>query len=338
MSKICSVKVADARPSRCGVAGLRRREFLGIAAGLLSRQASPDPSSIPIIDTHIHLFDPTRPQGVPWPPKDDPILYKPALPARYTRITQSLGVVGAIEIEASPWIEDNQWVLDVAAKNPIIVGTVGDLEPGKPEFRRQLERFHKNRLFRGIRYGNLWNRDLGKRVTEAAFISDLKTLAQANLVLDTANPDPALIEAVVRLTDKVPDLRVVIDHLPHLEVPHDTAARNRYEKNLRLLGARPQVYVKVSEVLQRVNGKVSLDLNSYRAVLDQLWDVFGEDRLLYGSDWPNSDPWGTYAQVLSIVQSYFSEKGRTAAEKYFWRNSISAYHWIRRDKSQPVAT
>ena len=207
-------------------------------ATLLTTTAEAGTSTIPIIDTHFHLFDPTRPQGVPWPSKDDRVLYKPALPDRYRRITQPLGIVGAIEIEASPWLEDNQWVLDLAAKNPFIVGTVGDLEPGRPEFRSQFERFHKNPLFRGIRYGNLWNRDLGKQLSEPAFISDLKILAEADLEMDTANPDPALIDAVVRLTDRVPNLRIVIDHLPHLEVPSDRVARRRYEENLHRLPSR----------------------------------------------------------------------------------------------------
>src|SRR5215469_18930175 len=87
---------------------------------------------VPIIDTHIHLFDPTRPQGVPWPDKDDAALYKPALPDRYRKLTGELNVVGAIEVECSPWLEDNQWVLDVAATDRIIVGMIGDLEPDKP--------------------------------------------------------------------------------------------------------------------------------------------------------------------------------------------------------------
>src|ERR1035441_1916565 len=84
---------------------------------------------IPIVDTHIHLFDTARPQGVPWPDEKDAVLYKPALPGRYRKVTQGLGIVGAIEIECSPWLEDNQWVLDVAAKDSIIVGVIGDLEP-----------------------------------------------------------------------------------------------------------------------------------------------------------------------------------------------------------------
>jgi L-fuconolactonase len=283
--------------------------------------------SIPIIDTHIHLFDTARPQGVPWPDKKDAVLYKPALPARYRKVTEGLGIVGAIEIECSPWREDNQWVLDVAARDSIIVGTIGDLEPGHTHFRDELTRLQRNPLFRGIRYGNLWGRDLGAELAKPEFISGLKALADAGLVLDTANPTPALVADVARVSDRVPNLRIVMDHLPGL----DPATAN-----LRDLAKRPQVYVKVSGVLRRVNGRVPLDLNFYRARLDEIWDVFGADRLLYGSDWPNSDQWGTYLQVLQIAREYFHAKGAAAAEKYFWKNSIEAYRWVKRDAHQPA--
>src|ERR1700723_1559585 len=114
---------------------MNRREFLGTAAaGVLSAaQTSP----FPIIDTHIHLFDPTRPQGVAWPSKDDKVLYRPSLPDRYRKIAEPLGIAGAIAVECSPLFEDNQWVLDAAARNSIMVGMVGNLEPGKAEFGTQ---------------------------------------------------------------------------------------------------------------------------------------------------------------------------------------------------------
>ncbi|HEX5483834.1 MAG TPA: amidohydrolase family protein, partial [Terriglobia bacterium] len=158
---------------------MNRRTFLGFAASAAALAASAKEPPMPIIDTHIHLFDPRRPQGVPWPPKNDAVLYRPALPARYRRVTDGLGVVGAIEVECSPWRADNQWVLDVAAKDTIVVGTVGDLEPGKPDFRKYLERFHRNPLFRGIRCGNLWGRNLGEQLSNRTFISGLKALADA---------------------------------------------------------------------------------------------------------------------------------------------------------------
>jgi len=306
-----------------------------MAAGLGLAQEPARGASIPIVDTHIHLFDPARPQGVPWPDKKDARLYLAALPARYRKVTQGLGIVGAIEIECSPWLEDNQWVLDVAAKDSIIVGTVGNLQPGQPQFRQDFARFQRNSLFRGIRYGNLWGRDLGAELAKPEFIAGLRSLAEAGLVLDTANPSAALMADVVRLTDRVPHLRVVIDHLPRLEPPADAAARGACQASLRELGERPQIYVKVSGVLRRVEGRIPLDLNFYRDGLDEIWDVFGEDRLIYGSDWPNSDQWGTCPQGLKIVQEYFHAKGLAAAEKYFWKNSIAAYHWIKRNANQP---
>lgn len=294
-----------------------RRTFLGAAA----IGAAAAPPAIPILDTHIHLFDPTRPQGVPWPPKDNAVLYRPALPERYRRIAGPLGIRGAIEIECSPWLEDNQWVLDVAARNSLIIGTVGDLEPGKPEFGRQLERFRRNPLFLGIRYGNLWGRDLGAEMNKAEFVAGLKLLADAGLVLDTANPDPALVDAALRVTDRVPNLRVVMDHLPQMT----------QTSNVAELAQRPQVYVKVSQVLRRVDGRVPEDLAFYRAHLDGIFALFGEDRLLYGSDWPNSDQWAPYPVVLRLVREYFSAKGAVVAEKYFWRNSRAAYRWVPRN-------
>jgi L-fuconolactonase len=313
---------------------VQRRTFLATTAAAVTAGAAP---AIPIIDTHIHLFDPARPQGIPWPPKENAALYQPALPPRYRKIAVPLGIKGAIEIECSPWLDDNQWVLDVARHDTIMVGTVGDLEPGKPEFRSQLDRFHRNPLFLGIRYGNLWGRDIGKELPKAEFVAGLKALADAGLELDTANPTPALIADMLRVTDRVPTLRIVIDHLPRLEPPAEAAARRAYEGDLRELGKRPQVYVKVSGVLRRIGGKVPDDLNVYRATLDQLWEIFGADRLIYGSDWPNSDQWAPYDRELKVVREYFLGKGPEAAEKYFWKNSVAAYRWRKREAAQPGA-
>lgn len=314
---------------------MNRRTFLSLSASMVALEAMAKGAPVPIIDTHIHLFDTQRPQGVPWPEKDDKILYKPALPERFRQVSKGLGVVGAVEVECSPWLEDNQWVLDTIANDSIIVGTVGDLAPGKPDFRKHLERFHKNPLFLGIRCGNLWGRNLAEDVLKPDFIADLKVLAEAGLVLDTANQDPALIAATVRLTDKVPNLRVVIDHLPHMDIPEEPAARKKVQADLRELAQRPQVFLKVSEVLRRDGGQVRYDLGFYRAKLDEFWGTFGEDKLMYGSDWPNSDPWGSYTQVLNLAREYVEGKRETVQEKFFWKNSARAYRWVKRAADQP---
>src|ERR1017187_4084155 len=230
---------------------MNRRTFLGFPASSEAHDKVASGGSVSIIDTHIHLFDPTRPQGVPWPEKDnkdDEVLYRPALPDRYRQITQGLGIVGVVEVECSPWLEDNQWVLDIADKDPMILGTVGDLEPGKPDFRKHLDRFHRNPLFRGIRCGNLWGRNLAKDISSGEYISDIKALADAGLGLDTADQATEMLSAVVRLTDKIPNLRVVLDHLPQTDPPKEPAARKERETYLRELAARPNIFVKLSEI------------------------------------------------------------------------------------------
>ena len=295
-----------------------------------------DSGPIPVIDAHIHLFDTLRPGGVPWPEKTDTVIYKPTLPERYVEMTAALGVVGAIAIEASPLASDNQWLLNVAANHPVIVGVVGDLIPGKPTYLDDLERLHGNSIFLGFRYGNLWNRDLAADIEGPDFIDGLKALASAGLVLETANPDPRLIDAIVGVAERVPDLRIVIDHLPHAPVPTEPEARDHYWANLKLLAGSPRVFVKLSEIPQRTNGKLMTDPHFYQASLDAIWDVFGEDHILFGSDWPNSDHVASYAQTFAIVRGYMAKKSPAAREKYFWKNSIAAYKWAQRSPNQPA--
>jgi len=331
---------------------LSRREFLKaslarasfpavLGSTFTATAASMRPTAvdeIPVIDAHIHLFDPSRPQGIPWPARTQTALYRPALPPRYRRLVTPLGVRGAIAVECSNWPEDNQWVLDVAETDPIMVGTIGNLEPGKPEFPERLAQLHRNPLFRGIRYGNLWGRDLGAALTGPAFVAHLKLLAEMDLVLDTANPTVRLLADVVRMTDLVPRLRVVIDHLPGMPLPVETEAKASLASSLKEIGERPQIYVKLSQVLRSVNGPASREIDAHRDRLDRIADVFGPDRVIFGSDWPNSDSDATYEEVLAIVRAYFQSKSLESAEKYFWRNSVAAYRWIPRDPGQPKSS
>jgi hypothetical protein len=110
---------------------MHRRALLKSAAALaLSTVAEPlmraGETAVPVIDSHIHLFDPTRPGGIPWPEKTDTVLYQPALPARYERLAQPHHVVGARR-GCSPWMVDNFWLQDVVEQNPIMLGFIGDL-------------------------------------------------------------------------------------------------------------------------------------------------------------------------------------------------------------------
>jgi predicted TIM-barrel fold metal-dependent hydrolase len=307
------------------------------ARGALEAQEQPDKPGFPIIDTHIHIFDKTRPGAAPGYPRIPPGGGEPpqgmvALPNRYKAIVSSFGVVGAIIVEASPHVEDNYWLLDVAADHPIIVGLVGRLDPGAAAFPAHLEKLAKNRLFLGIRQGQL---HLG--LEDPSYVANLKRLSDADCSLDFDAPRQGMNgpEVLVKALDRVPSLRVVIDHLPDVRFP-DEAARATYVKYLGELGTRPNVSIKLSEVVRKYEGRVSVDLWNYRPWLDELWEMFGEDRVMFGSDWPQSEQleFNSYPNVFKVAQAFVFSKNPAAIEKVFWKNSLKSYRWVQREPSQ----
>ena len=269
------------------------------------------------IDTHTHFYDPSRPQGVPWPPKTDSLLYRTTLPADFLKVVSELNVAGTVVVEASPWLEDNQWILDLASENPVIRGFVGNLDVQDPAFAQNLSRFKKNPLFRGIRLGTT---PLGAVLSSQKGIESLRRLTEAGLSLDVVGDAP-LAPQVALLAARIPELRIVIDHLPFETDPGESLTR---------LGNHPNVYAKVSNVPRRAGGVVREDLDYYRPALDRLWTIFGPDRLIYGSNWPVSNKVAPYPVAWKLVNEYFRQRGAAAAGKYFGMNAKTAYRWLER--------
>jgi len=324
------------------MAPLTRRGFVGslpllpfAARAAVSAQAGPEKLPFPVIDTHIHIFDKTRPEGAPYPrdmPGGEPPQGMIALPNRYKAIAAPFGIVGAVIVEASPRVEDNYWLLDVSASHPVIVGLVGRIDPADASFVMHLEKLVKNRLFFGIRQGQL---HLG--LDNPSYIANLKRLADADCSLDVDTPRQGMTatEVLVKVLDKVPSLRLVMDHLPDVRFP-DEAAKAQYVRHLRELGRRPAVFIKLSEVVRRYEGRVSTDLHNWRDNGSELWEIFGEDRIMFGSDWPQSEglEFNSYPNVFNVARAYVSSKGPAAMEKVFWRNSRKAYRWVQREPAQ----
>ena len=300
------------------------RRTLVAAAVPLAAAPAPD-SSIPIIDSHFHLYDQTRPQGAPYPFQPN---QPPFLPKDFRASAIPLGVAGGIKVEASPWVEDNLWVLMMIESEPMIVGMVGNLDPVKPEFREYLDRYRKNKLFLGIRYGNVWKEhDIVSAIHKPEFIDNMKAFAGTGLTLEVANPRLDLVEASLRLKEKVPGLRMVLGHLQALALPTEAAALKAYESNLREL-KQSGAFVKVSGLHRSRAAAPGTPFNpaEYKPVMDFIYDIFGEDLLVYS---------GRNKAALDILMAYFQGKGRPAAEKYFWKNSTLAFKWVKRDPKQP---
>lgn len=280
-----------------------------------------------IIDAHVHFYDPGRPQGVPWPAPVDRRLYRSRLPADYRSSAPAEGVDGVIVIEASPWLDDNQWILDLAVENPLIVGVIGNLPVGTPEFAIGLKRFAANPLFRGIR---IRAATLAAGLSERDFLSDLQRLADHALSLDLYGP-PDLLYEVVRLAAFVPRLPIVIDHVANVEAAGGVL-RDEWLAAMNRAGSFEQVFCKISGLVEKTgrHGSTAQTIErAYSPLLDAAWDAFGADRMIYGSNWPVSGQFATLDAVQRIVADYFADRGPEAEAKIFAENAKVAYRLSR---------
>ena len=278
-----------------------------------------------IIDTHTHFYDPARPQGVPWPGADEDLLYRTVLPEHHHELAVPEGVTGTVVVEASAWLEDKQWVLDLAAADSWIVGLVGHVDPDRDGFAADIDRFAANPLFRGIRVGG----GSFEEIESGSFLADMELLPARDLELDVLmNTDN--FEGLCSLAERMPDLRIVINHLA--SVPIDgNAPDSRWAECMQWAGALSQVFMKVSGLVELAAVKPApTELAYYEPTLDLLWETFGEDRLIYGSNWPVSDVGGDYGTVIGLVRRYFESKGERAAAKYWSENARAAYKWVDR--------
>jgi predicted TIM-barrel fold metal-dependent hydrolase len=310
-----------------------RRQLLQSAAALTalsfaSVSLAEPAKDIAIVDTHTHFYDPSRKEGVPWPGKGDAVLYRPVLPTEFEKLTKPLGVTGTVVVEASPWVEDNQWLLALGKENKNILGVIGNLKPGSEGFESNLKRFAKDDLYRGIRI-NVG--DVKKGLSEPQFVKDLQLFSNLSLTLDV-NGGPDTPAAVADLAKKLPALQICINHCGNLKIDGQAPPAD-WLAGMQAAAEHKHVFCKVSALVEgtgKREGDAPRDVAFYKPVLDALWKIWGEDRLIYGSNWPVSVRSASYETVLGIVRDYFTDKPRGVQEKFFAGNAQTAYRWKQR--------
>ncbi len=295
---------------------------------LLLTACSTKPTNIPktkhFIDTHIHIYDPTLPPGVTWPPKSDKILYKPHLPAEFKSVTRESGLTGVVIVEASSRLETNAWLLNLTKNDNFFIAVVGNIDPYRPDFEQQLLKLKADKRFVGLRARNPKPIDY----TNPTVLKNLRTLARHNMSLDFLANGQNLkgIQNADALARAIPNLKIVYDHVLGYNIDGNPPPQTWIDA-VNKLAQNKNVYCKVSGLYQRSTTKPApTDIKYYKSVLDILYNKFTYKRLIYGSNWPVTKRSNNYTSFVNLVNQYFSKKGRSAAEHYYWKNAAHVYN------------
>ena len=249
-----------------------------------------------MIDAHVHFYDPGRPEGIPHPKPETPLLYRRMLPGDFRRELGASGMTAVVMIECSPWVEDNQWALELAGAEPLIGAVVGHLRPDTPEFPGLLRRFQRNPLFRGVRVRP-------GVVSHAAARTALGRLTEFGLTLDVLAGEQEF-DDIIKLAREFPQLPIVLNHLG-LVSPGPPDNFPRWAAGLRRLAENPAVFCKVSAVTETASTWTGVPAPAeYAPLLDVAEATFGPGRLIFGSNWPPCLRAANFSATVEAVRNH----------------------------------
>ena len=247
------------------------------------------------LDTHQHFWNLDKVE-YPWLLPDFGPIYATFEAPDLEPLLQAANMEKTVIVQAANSYEDTDYMLATAAHFDWVAGVVGWVPLLDPaETARKLdEDYGKNPYFKGMRH-LIHDEPDPDWVVQDVVIESLKLLAARNLTFDVVAVYPNHIKHVPTLSAQVPDLKMVIDHLA--KPPTDTAAWQTWHEQMVAAAENPNVYAKVSGL-----NTATADFDNWTYVdikpsIDAALEIFGPDRLMFGSDWPVAILAGTYQKV-----------------------------------------
>ena len=163
-----------------------------------------------IFDSHVHLFDPEQPGGIVWP-ADDSSLYRPTMPSDLVAASKPLDVTECIAVETSRRPIDDQWLLKLADKTPMISGVVLNLQPDLPGFETRLDAALESDKFVGIRLRPIERYDL----SAATLLSSFSLLEKSGKTVEFGAKTNEQKSALADLAERHSGTSWILDHFGH---------------------------------------------------------------------------------------------------------------------------
>jgi L-fuconolactonase len=280
-----------------------------------------------IVDAHQHfwLYGTYQTSWMEVPPyADDPVftpIRRSFQPHDLWPEMEAVGVRATITVEAADGVEENEALLTHAHAHAWIVGVVGWIPLERPEeAARILEALGREPKFVGVRHLVNVEPDPDWIVRENV-IEGLQVLASQGLVFDYVGILPRHLEHVPSLAERIPDLRIVIDHIG--KPPIASREFEPWGMLLRRAAQAPNVYAKLSGLdAGEADRWSAAELVPY---VDYALELFGPERLMFGSDWPVAIVRGGYAKVWQETQTALAGLSQDERDQILGETAIRVY-------------
>ncbi len=274
---------------------------------------------MPKIDSHQHfwIFDAVRDS---WIDDSMPAIKRDFSPVDLLPVLQQYGIDGCVAVQASQTDDETHFLLEHAAENPFIKGVVGWVDLKADDLEAKLQAYQQHQMLKGFRHV-LQSEPDTRYMLHPAFKKGIGALQKYGYTYDILI-FPQHLPYAAQLVAEFPDQKFVVDHLA--KPPIKAGEIEAWKKDIEALAQHPNVMCKVSGMLTEADW-TNWKTEDFTPYLDVVFNAFGTNRVMFGSDWPVCLLAGGYDATMQIIQQYCT-KLTDAQQHLFWGgNAISFY-------------
>ena len=253
------------------------------------------------IDSHQHYWHfNTADYG--WMGDNMSVIKRDFLPADLLPELKSIGFDGSVAVQARQSLEETDWLLHLAEEHPHIKGVVGWVDMQSEQAEEQIAAFAQHPKAVGVRHVIHDEEDIDF-ILRPAFIRGIKLLEKYNLTYDILIFPKHLTNTIEFVKQFSEQQIFVVDHIAKPLIKDDIVSP--WKEDIAALATFPNVYCKVSGMVTEADWNTWTPEN-IRPYLDIVFEAFGPERILIGSDWPVCLVAGKYSEVMQVVIDYIS--------------------------------
>ena len=271
------------------------------------------------IDSHQHFwrYDAVRDA---WITDSMAMLRSDFLPEHLAAECAANGMDASIAVQADQSENETMFLLDLAEKNKRIAGVVGWVDLLSPRVGERLEYFSHSSKLRGFRHIAQSEPD-DRFLARENFVKGVAQLRAFGFTYDILIY-PRQLPAAIELVARLPEQRFVVDHLAKPEIKSGKAVP--WAAQMKEIAQNKNVFCKLSGLVTEADWK-HWKAGDFKPYLDVVFDAFGADRLMFGSDWPVCLLAATYRQVKQIIEQYMKGFSQSDKEKIFGGSAACFY-------------
>jgi L-fuconolactonase len=281
------------------------------------------PLEVMKIDSHQHYWH-FNEQDYGWMGDNMSVIKRDFLPADLLPNLKKIGFDGSVAVQARQTLEETNWLLQLSDKNPHIKGIVGWVDLCSNEVEKQLEQFSKHPKAVGVRHVIHDEEDVDFML-KPEFVRGVQLLEKFGLTYDILIFPKHLQNAAEFVSKFSPEQIFVVDHISKPFIKDGIISP--WKEEITALAKFPNVYCKVSGMVTEANW-LNWEPENIHPYLDVIFEAFGTDRVMIGSDWPVCLVAGQYPEVMNLVINYISHFNAEEQAKILGKNAIKAYKLV----------